>query len=34
MGLKSVHVPEYVTFLYHWVYELKRIYDDAKDDDP
>jgi len=34
MGLKHVYIPEYVTFLYHWIYELKRIYDDAKDDDP
>jgi len=34
MGLKCVDIPEYISFLYHWVYELKRIYDDAKDDDP
>ena len=34
MGIKHIQIPDHTTFLYHWVYELKRIYDEANDDDP
>jgi len=34
MAIKYVEIPEYISFVYHWIYELKRIYSDAKDDDP
>ena len=29
MGIKHIQIPDHTTFLYHWVYELKRIYDEA-----
>jgi len=34
MGLKHEEIPEYITFLEHWVYELRRIYEGTDDNDP
>ena len=34
MSYTHNHIPDYTTFVYHWIYELKRIYDDAVDNDP
>jgi len=27
MGIKEISIPESITFLDHWLYELRRIYD-------